>query len=74
MPSGARPEARINKNVGFGTGLHVLAGTSLEALAEEARAHAWRWQLTNYASRLAGRPLLIVTTDGGFASDSAMRL
>ena len=63
-------EARIDENVGFGAGLHILAGTSSEALAKEARAHAERWQLTNYASRLAGRPLLIVTSDDGFASDS----
>ena len=37
MPSGARPEVHIEENVGFGTGLHVLAGASLEALAEEAQ-------------------------------------
>lgn len=35
MPSGARSEVRIDEDVGFGTGLHVLAGTSSEALAEE---------------------------------------
>ena len=37
MPSGARPEVRIDENVGFGAGLHVLVGTSSEALAEEAQ-------------------------------------
>ena len=37
MPSGARPEVRIDENVGFGAGLHALAGTSSEALAEEAQ-------------------------------------
>ena len=60
--------ARVDQNVGIGAGLHILAGTSAQALAEEARSNADRWRLTNYAGRLADRPLLMVTSDDGFAS------
>ena len=51
----------VDDNVGFSAGLHILAGTSREKLAAEARRNALRWTLPSYASRLAGRPLLIVT-------------
>jgi uncharacterized protein len=57
----------VDENVGFTAGLHILAGTSKERLAAEARANADRWSLPNYASRLAERPLLIATADDGFA-------
>ena len=65
-----RAAARVDENVGFGAGLHILAGTSAQALAEEAQSNADRWQLTNYAGRLANRPLLMVTSDDGFARGS----
>lgn len=65
-----RSEARIDANVGFGAGLHILARTSPEALAGEARSHADQWRLTNYASRLRERPFLVVTANDGFASNS----
>jgi hypothetical protein len=56
----------VDENVGFSAGLHILAGTSREKLAAEARCNAPRWSLPNYAFRLAGRPLLITTADDGF--------
>jgi uncharacterized protein len=56
----------VDDNVGFSAGLHILAGTSREKLAAEARRNALRWTLPSYAPRLAGRPLLIVTADDGF--------
>lgn len=57
----------VDDNVGFSAGLHILAGTSREKLAAEARCNALRWSLSSYASRLAGRPLLIATADDGFS-------
>ena len=60
----------VDENVGTDAGLHILAGTSPQALAEEARSNADRWRLTNYATRLADRPLLMVTSDDGFALGS----
>jgi uncharacterized protein len=56
----------VDDNVGFSAGLHILAGTSREKLAAEARCNALRRSLPNYASRLAGRPLFIATADDGF--------
>jgi pimeloyl-ACP methyl ester carboxylesterase len=57
----------VDDNVGFSAGLHILAGTSREKLAAEARCNALRWSLPSYASRLAGRPVLIATADDGFS-------
>jgi uncharacterized protein len=58
----------MDDNVGFSAGLHILTGTSREKLASEARGNAAEWSLPRYASRLAGRPLLIATADDGFAA------
>lgn len=63
-------EARVDENVGFSAGLHILAGTSPEELADEARSNASLWQLTHYAHRIAGRPVLIVTSNDGFSQGS----
>ena len=62
--------AEIDENVGSSAGLHILAGTSPLVLTEEARANAERWSLRNYAAQIAGRPLLMATSDDGFAADS----
>jgi pimeloyl-ACP methyl ester carboxylesterase len=64
-----RAAAEIDENVGSSAGLHILAGTSPLALADEARANAEQWSLRNYAVRIAGRPLLLATADDGFAAD-----
>jgi len=69
---GARPFNQavsvVDENVGTSTGLHILAGTSPQALAAEATANAAQWRLCNFADRLDGRPLLICTSDDGFAA------
>lgn len=66
----SRSTARVDENVGVSAGLHILAGTSPQELANEARVNALRWRLTNYAVCLADRPVLIVTSDDGFAEGS----
>lgn len=65
-----RAAAAVDDNVGVSAGLHILAGTSPDLLADEARRNADQWRLAAYASRLAGRPLLTVTSDDGFAAGS----
>jgi pimeloyl-ACP methyl ester carboxylesterase len=65
-----RSATRIDENVGVSAGLHILAGTSPQALADEARCNAAEWRLTNYSVPLAGKPVLIVTADDGFAAGS----
>ena len=65
---GDRSTARVDENVGVSAGLHILAGTSPAKLAHEACSNADQWRLTNYAPRLADRPVLIVTADDGFAA------
>jgi pimeloyl-ACP methyl ester carboxylesterase len=67
---GSRSTVRIDENVGVSAGLHILAGTSLQALADEARSKAIEWQLTNYSVQLGSRPMLIVTANDGFAVGS----
>jgi uncharacterized protein len=62
--------ADIDDNVGTSAGLHILTGTSPAALAEEACKNADQWSLMGYPCRLVGRPLLLITFDDGFASDS----
>lgn len=69
-PDWNRAVARVDDNVGTGAGLHILAGTSPAALADEARSNADNWRLADYADRLAGRPLLMVTSNDGFAGGS----
>jgi pimeloyl-ACP methyl ester carboxylesterase len=60
----------VDRNVGISEGLHILTGTAPRPLAEEARRNAHEWRLAGYAPRLAGRPLLTVTSDDGFAAGS----
>jgi pimeloyl-ACP methyl ester carboxylesterase len=59
---------KVDENVGTGAGLHILAGTSPGSLAAEARANHDRWRLVDCTARLAGRPLLVVTSDDGFTA------
>jgi pimeloyl-ACP methyl ester carboxylesterase len=60
----------LDENVGTSAGLHILSGTSPKALAEEVANDAKRWSLVNFAAALVGRPLLLITSDDGFASGS----
>jgi uncharacterized protein len=50
-----------------GDGLEPLHGCSAQSLARETVAHRAQWNLNNYAAALAGRPVLIVTSDDGLA-------
>ena len=61
-----RAVAVVDDNVGTSMGLHILSGTSPEALAAEAASNADRWRLVNLAAELAGRPLLLCSSDDGF--------
>jgi len=47
-----------------------LAGTSADALMDEAEAHAGDWDFAGWAAKLAPRPVLIVTSDDGSYADS----
>jgi pimeloyl-ACP methyl ester carboxylesterase len=62
--------AVVDDNVGTSEGLHILDGTTPRALADEARTMAARWCLKGCANRLADRPLLLMTSDDGFAAGS----
>lgn len=52
---GALPETSaakaVDENVGTSAGLHILSGTSPEALAKEARRNAARWSLVRLLMR-----------------------
>jgi len=60
----------IDQNIGGPLGLHVLAGASADALAEEMVAAGKSWGFAQDAKAISGRPLLIVTADDGYASQS----
>jgi uncharacterized protein len=60
----------VDQNAGMSAGLHILAGTSPDELADEVHRNSKQWHLASYASCLAGRPLLTVTSDDGFADGS----
>lgn len=47
-----------------------MSGTSAEALAREAFEHGPAWRLAGYSAKLADRPLLLLTSDDGFAEAS----
>jgi pimeloyl-ACP methyl ester carboxylesterase len=70
-PYGRDLAAVIDENVGTSEGLHILSGTSPSRLAEEASHKAEGWSLERFAPELADRPLLLVTSDDGFAAGSA---
>lgn len=71
---GTLPEDRaaeaVDENVGTSAGLHILSGTSPEALAEEAQRNSDQWSLVKFVDALTKRPLLLVTSDDGFAPGS----
>ena len=46
-------------------GMAPLAGTTPEALAQEALSHATEWRFSRLAAGLATRPLLVITSDDG---------
>jgi pimeloyl-ACP methyl ester carboxylesterase len=69
-PDKAEATSIIDENVGASEGLHILAGTSPDMLAEEAGDRAEEWRLDAFAPALAPRPLLLVTSDDGFSAGS----
>lgn len=69
-PSRVVGAAAVDDNVGFSGGLHILSGTSAVRLAAEAADRASCWRLDLYAAKLADRPLLLITSDDGFAPGS----
>lgn len=66
----SRDIGAIDANVGVGAGLHTLAGTSPGSLGQEARDRASDWALNSYAAALQARPVLLISSDDGFAHGS----
>ena len=48
-------------------GLAPLAGCTAKSLAQEAVTNADTWNVPNLAPKLAGRPVLVITSDDGLA-------
>ena len=46
-----------------------LAGCTVESLVDEAYKHRSEWNFNDYASALATRPVLVLTSDDGLAPD-----
>lgn len=69
-PNKAEAASIVDENIGASEGLHILAGTSPNMLAEEAGGRANEWRLDVFAPALAERPLLLVTSDDGFSAGS----
>ena len=61
----------VDDNIGTTAGLHALAGTSPQTLGDEAIAGTKTLDFSLGAATLAPRPLLLVTSDDGLASNSA---
>ena len=61
----------VDDNIGTSAGLHALAGTSPETLADEAIGGVRTLDFMAGAATLALRPLLLVTSDDGLAEGSA---
>ncbi len=59
---------RIRETLSADIGLHALGDATPEALADEALQHGTDWDLIRYAPALARHPLLVVSSDDGFAA------
>ena len=69
LPSSKRDAAVSNLAAALAAeGMAPLAGTTPESLANEVFTNATRWNFVNLASKLATRPLLILTSDDGWSS------
>jgi pimeloyl-ACP methyl ester carboxylesterase len=65
------PKARqAAKDQEFTDDVIPLAGTSADALMDEAAAHAAAWDFVDWSPALASRPALLVTADDGSYADS----
>ncbi len=55
---------------GFGDEVIPLAGTTPDALMDEAAANASQWEFIDYAPQLKSRPALILTADDGLTENN----
>jgi uncharacterized protein len=70
-PHFADPEHRKKQmDSGFGDEVIPLAGTTPDALMDEAAANAAKWDFVDYAPVLKSRPALILTADDGLTPDN----
>jgi len=72
LPAGIPAEARAKAMAAIAKGLAAegiapLAGCTPESLAADLVAHAEEYSLVGQASKLASRPVLVVTSDDGLA-------
>ena len=70
LPRGTAAKV-VDDNIGTTAGMHTLAGTSPDALGEEAIQGVQTLDFTAGAATLARHPLLLVTSDDGLAANSA---
>jgi len=54
----------------FGEDVTPLAGTSVDALLQEAAANAAQWDFVDYTPQLKTRPVLIITANDGLTPDN----
>ena len=54
----------------FGENVIPLAGTSADALMQEAAANASHWDFVDYAPQIKARPVLIITANDGLTPDN----
>lgn len=54
----------------FGEDVIPLAGTSADALMQEAAANASHWDFVGYAPELKSRPVMIITANDGLTPDN----
>jgi pimeloyl-ACP methyl ester carboxylesterase len=65
------PAARKKMAAGeFGENVIPLAGTTADALMQEAAANASRWDFVDYTPELKNRPVLILTANDGLTQDN----
>jgi pimeloyl-ACP methyl ester carboxylesterase len=70
LPSGiSRAELvdRMEANLQNREGMHTVGDATAEALADELIRNSAAWDLARYAATIAKKPLLVVTSDDGFA-------
>jgi pimeloyl-ACP methyl ester carboxylesterase len=63
------PNKRLNAANEFSEDAIPLAGTSAEALMDEAATHAAEWDFAGWAGKIGMRPVLIITSDDGTYGD-----
>jgi acetyl esterase/lipase len=64
------PNKRLNAANEFSEDIIPLAGTSVDALMDEAAAHAADWDFAGWAGKIGMRPVLVISSDDGTQPDS----